>query len=104
MVAINSPIKIIIDLGNPGKQYQYTRHNAGFLVIDELAEKHNAHWEQKKDMEVAEIVINDEKILLIKPQTFMNNSGKVIPLLLKQGIRVENLLVIHDELEKAFGK
>jgi len=101
----NKPtIKVIIGLGNPGRQYQRTRHNIGFLVLDALGDKYNAHWEAKKDMEVTEIVINNEKVILVKPQTFMNSSGRVIPSVLKQGLKVENLLVVHDELEKPFGK
>jgi peptidyl-tRNA hydrolase, PTH1 family len=98
------PIKIIIGLGNPGTKYQYTRHNIGFLVVDALAEKHHASWEHKADREIAHITINGEKITLVKPQTFMNSSGKVIPSLLKQGLTANNLLVVHDELEKPFGK
>ena len=98
------PIKIIIGLGNPGPKYQYTRHNIGFLVLDALAEKHHASWQNKADRHTAEIEINGEKVLLVKPQTFMNNSGKVIPSLLKQGLTANNLLVVHDELEKPFGK
>jgi len=98
------PIKIIIGLGNPGTKYHYTRHNIGFLVVDALAEKHHASWQKKQNYEVAEIEMNGEKIILIKPQTFMNDSGKVIPSLLKQGLTANNLLVVHDELEKPFGK
>jgi PTH1 family peptidyl-tRNA hydrolase len=97
-------IKVIIGLGNPGRAYERTRHNIGFLVVDGLAEKYGAGWQEKKDMNVAEIMKDGEKILLVKPQTFMNSSGKVIPQLLKQGLVAENLLVVHDELEKAFGK
>lgn len=98
------PIKIIIGLGNPGPKFHNNRHNIGFLVIDTLARKHHASWQKKTDRETAEIEINGEKILLIKPQTFMNNSGKIIPSILKQGLTANNLLVIHDELEKPFGK
>jgi peptidyl-tRNA hydrolase, PTH1 family len=101
---MNNKIKIIIGLGNPGKQYELTRHNIGFLVLDALADKHNASWQKKAARETAEIDVNGEKITLVKPQTFMNSSGKVIPSLLKQGVKAENLLVVHDELEKPFGK
>ncbi|HLW73331.1 MAG TPA: aminoacyl-tRNA hydrolase [Candidatus Babeliales bacterium] len=101
---MNNKIKIVIGLGNPGKQYHNTRHNIGFLVLDALAEKHHASWQKKTDRETTDIEINGEKITLVKPETFMNNSGKIIPSLLKQGIKAENLLVVHDELEKAFGK
>lgn len=101
---MDNSIKIIIGLGNPGKQYEHTRHNIGFLILDALAQKHNASWQKKTDREIADIEINGERISLIKPETFMNNSGKIIPSLLKQGIKAENLLVVHDELEKPFGK
>jgi peptidyl-tRNA hydrolase, PTH1 family len=97
-------IKVIIGLGNPGPKYHHNRHNIGFLVVDALAEKHHASWHSKPDRQIAEIEINGQSIQLIKPQTFMNDSGKVIPSLLKQGIKAENILVIHDELEKPFGK
>jgi peptidyl-tRNA hydrolase, PTH1 family len=101
---MNNKIKIIIGLGNPGKQYHYNRHNIGFLIVDALAATHHASWHKKGDYEYAEIEVNGENITLIKPQTFMNSSGKVLPSLLKQGIKAENVLVVHDELEKPFGK
>ena len=97
-------IKVIIGLGNPGPKYHYNRHNIGFLVLDALAEKYNASWQKKPDREIAEIEINGNNVLLIKPQTFMNDSGKVVSALLRQGIKAENILVVHDELEKPFGK
>ena len=101
---MQNKIKIIIGLGNPGRQYHHNRHNIGFVVLDALADEHNTSWQKKTDYEVAEITTNGEKILLVKPQTFMNSSGKIIPSLLKQGLKAENLLVVHDELEKQFGK
>lgn len=98
------PIRVIIGLGNPGHQYYYNRHNIGFRIVDELAKKHGGIWESKKNMEAAEIIIHGKKILLVKPETFMNDSGKVVPMLKKQGIKAENILVIHDELEKPCNK
>jgi len=97
------PIKIIIGLGNPGKNYQRTRHNIGFLVVNYLVDKYRGNWQAKGNKEVAQIEVNGEKIVVVKPQTFMNNSGEVISSLFKQGLTVKNLLVVHDELEKAFG-
>lgn len=97
-------IKAIIGLGNPGPTYFYTRHNIGFRVVDALADVYQASWQKKDNAEVATIQVGDKKIILIKPQTYMNDSGKVIPGLLKQGIKPENILVIHDELEQPFGK
>jgi peptidyl-tRNA hydrolase, PTH1 family len=96
-------IKAIIGLGNPGPHYYYTRHNIGFRIVDALAAAHHLSWQKKDNAEVATLTFNNEKILLIKPQTFMNDSGKVIPALLKQGIKAENILVVHDELEQPFG-
>lgn len=97
-------IKAILGLGNPGHRFTFTRHNIGFRILDALAEKYNASWKTKDHYESAEIDINNKRILLIKPQTFMNNSGNIIPMLSKQGIKAENILVVHDELEKPFGK
>ncbi len=96
-------IKAIIGLGNPGPRYYYTRHNIGFRIVDALAKAYNLSWQSKDNQEIATLIKDGKKILLIKPQTFMNDSGKVIPSLLKQGIKTENILVVHDELEQPFG-
>ena len=96
-------IKAIIGLGNPGPRFYYHRHNIGFRVLDELANRYSGHWETKNNMELATVTIADHAILLIKPQTFMNDSGAVIPFLQKKGIKAEQILVVHDELEKPFG-
>ena len=98
-----SDIKVIIGLGNPGPKYQYTRHNIGFRVLDALADTYHLFWQSKDNQEMAILTKGDKRIILIKPQTFMNDSGKVIPALLKQGIKAENILVVHDELEQPFG-
>lgn len=100
--SINKPLAII-GLGNPGQQYSRTRHNIGFMVLDVLAEQYGASWQSKTDMEIAKITINGNAVLLIKPQTYMNDSGRIVPQLRKQGIAVQDTLVIHDELEKPFG-
>ncbi len=96
-------IKAIIGLGNPGPQFRGTRHNIGFMIVDALADKYHGSWQKKDAMELAQIRINDHNIMLIKPQTFMNNSGAIIPFLQKKGIKAQNMLVVHDELEKPFG-
>ncbi len=97
-------IKAIIGLGNPGSRFDKTRHNIGFAIVDALADAYQGSWSSKGNMEQAKIIINDQPILLVKPQTFMNNSGEIFPQLAKQGIKAENVLVVHDELEKPFGK
>jgi len=96
-------ILALIGLGNPGSKYRNNRHNIGFLVLQELAQKYGAQWSFKDKSEYAQIKYNEKKIILVQPQTFMNTSGQVIPSLQKKGIKPENILVVHDELEKPFG-
>jgi peptidyl-tRNA hydrolase, PTH1 family len=101
-------IKAIIGLGNPGQKYYKNRHNIGFRIVDELASRFGATWQSSDVMELAEVAIPLEdgtlqKVYLIKPKTFMNASGRVIPFLAKKGIKADQILVIHDELEKKFG-
>jgi len=97
-------IKAIIGLGNPGSKYALNRHNIGFLIVDKLADSYHSTWSKSDNFESAKIQINDQSILLIKPQTFMNNSGQVASSLQKKGIQPEEVLVVHDELELPFGK
>ena len=97
-------IQAIIGLGNPGPAYYYHRHSIGFRVLDELAKAYSTQWASRDIMETATIVIDNKKVLLVKPQTYMNTSGRVIPHLAKQGIKAESILVVHDELEMPFGK
>lgn len=95
--------KAIIGLGNPGPHYFYTRHNIGFRIVDELVSVAGGSWKNRDEMEYAEIRLHDLPVIVIKPQTFMNNSGRVCPFLQKKGITAKELLVVHDELEKPFG-
>ncbi len=96
-------VSAIIGLGNPGTKFVHTRHNIGFRIVDALAKKHGAAWRDKDMMELADVMLDHTPVILVKPQTFMNSSGKVIPYLFKKGIKPENILVVHDELEKKFG-
>jgi len=97
-------IKAIIGLGNPGSQYYRHRHSIGFRVLDELAQEYGATWRTAENMDYALIRVNDQEIFLIKPTTYMNSSGKVLPWLQKKGIKADQILVVHDELEKKFGE
>lgn len=97
-------IKAIIGLGNPGAQYYYTRHSIGFRVLDKIADSLGSHWHEKENMILTTINISNREIFLIKPQTYMNNSGQVISYLSKKGIKSEEIIVIHDEIELPFGK
>lgn len=96
-------IKAIVGLGNPGPAYKKTRHNIGFMILDALADRLNAQWQHKDLYDITHVDIAGNQIILIKPLTFMNNAGKIIPMLTKKGIIPAQILVIHDELEKAFG-
>lgn len=101
-------IRMIAGLGNPGEEYAQTRHNAGFKAIDELARQANVtYWKNQAGAEVASIKVNDaeaeggkREVILVKPQSFMNTSGGPISKLCAQyKVSVEELLVIHDELD-----
>lgn len=100
---LSHQIKAIVGLGNPGKHYYLHRHSIGFRVVDALAAKYHGVWKPHDFLESTEIVINGNNVLLVKPQTYMNSSGKIIPFLRKKGIKPEQILVIHDELERQFG-
>jgi len=97
-------IKAIIGLGNPGEKYEFTRHNVGFLILDELAKRYDLQWSLKDNLELAILNLDNKKIYLIKPQTFMNNSGEIAPFLKKNNIGPNNIIVIQDELDLPFGK
>lgn len=97
-------IKAIIGLGNPGRTFFNTRHNIGFRVIDELAHRYNVNFQTDDIKAVGELRLNDRTLILLKPLTYMNNSGKIIPFLQKKGVKSDELLVVHDELELPLGK
>ena len=76
-------------MGNPGPKFERTRHNIGFLVLDALCEKYHGKKKKKDTMEVASIICNNAPLILVKPQTFMNASGKVVPAITKKGAKPE---------------
>ncbi|MEY8445827.1 aminoacyl-tRNA hydrolase [Enterococcus ratti] len=99
-------MKMIVGLGNPGTKYASTKHNIGFMVVDHIAKKHQVVFKKNSfEAEVAEFFYEGEKILLVKPQTFMNESGRaVVPLMTYFGIYQEELIVVYDDLDLAIGK
>jgi len=99
-----SEIKALIGLGNPGPSYAYTPHNIGFLIVENLSSQFQGSWTEHHNMLLTNININDHQLLLIKPQTFMNNSGEILKYLNKRGIKQDNILIIHDEIDFPFGK
>lgn len=99
-------MKMIVGLGNPGTKYMHTKHNVGFMVVDRLAEIYQATFKKNSfEAEVAEFFVAGEKILLVKPQTFMNESGRAVgPLMTYLGVYPEELVVIYDDLDLVVGK
>ena len=97
---------IIAGLGNPGKKYENTRHNLGFITIDRLAEKLKVKVNKMKFKSlIGETIIGGEKVILLKPQTFMNNSGEAIREAVNfYKLSTENLLVIYDDVDIPTGK
>ena len=100
------PMKyLIVGLGNPGEKYAHTRHNIGFDVLDEFAFEREAKFETAKLGDLATAKWKGRTILLLKPSTFMNLSGKAVNYYLqKEKIPVERLLVITDDIALSFGK
>ncbi len=98
-------MKLIVGLGNPGAEYKNTRHNIGFMVIDEYAKRHNISINKKKfNALYGEFIINDEKVILVKPQTYMNLSGEAVKQIVDYyKIDIDNILIIHDDLDLKFG-
>lgn len=98
---------MVVGLGNPGGQYAQTRHNMGWLVVDEVARRCGAAWRKEKDAEVTEVRLGPapgQKVLLVKPLTFMNASGKAVaPLVSFYKIQGTELLVVQDDLDSPFG-
>lgn len=94
-------MKMIIGLGNPGKEYAQTKHNVGFMVIDAIADQLNVAVEKKQCQALIQTANwAGQKVLLVKPQTFMNLSGQaVMELLHYYNDRIDDLLVIHDDLD-----
>ena len=100
-------MKVILALGNPGEKYVHTRHNAGFLVVDQLAAGQSAHFSNKPKFfaDIAELNMSGEKILLVKPNTYYNEVGIAARALMDfYKLTLDDLLIIHDDTALDFGK
>ncbi|MCA9641727.1 MAG: aminoacyl-tRNA hydrolase [Polyangiaceae bacterium] len=98
---------LVAGLGNPGDRYELTRHNIGFLVVDALAARSatTAIWRSHSDGDLAQVDVAGSRLLLLKPQTFMNHSGRSIRGVASYfKLEVEQVLVVHDELDLPFGR
>lgn len=98
-------MKLIVGLGNPGKEYEKTRHNIGFMVLDSYALSHNLTFNKEKFNGIyTEFFHNEEKIILLKPQSFINLSGEVIHKFVDFfKISVDDIFIIHDDLDLEVG-
>ncbi len=99
---------IIVGLGNPGEQYKNTRHNVGFIAIDAFAEKNNFpefKLQKKSNALVSEHILGDKTVVLVKPQTFMNESGKSVKQLMSNTkAQMSDLVIVHDDVDVPVGK
>lgn len=99
-------MRLFVGLGNPGARYARNRHNIGFMVVDALARAHRAApWRRRFQGEAAESLVGDERVLLLKPETYMNESGRSVAEAQRFfKIALEDVVVFHDELDLAPAK
>jgi peptidyl-tRNA hydrolase, PTH1 family len=96
---------LVAGLGNPGRDYARTRHSVGFMVCDELARRHGASWRSKFSADLGELRLDDRRLALLKPQTFMNESGRAVAAAVRFfKVPAESLLVVHDEVDLEPGR
>jgi peptidyl-tRNA hydrolase, PTH1 family len=89
---------LVVGLGNPGREYGRNRHNVGWLVVDELARRHDGAWKGKFNGKLAEIRIDGHKVALLKPETYMNDSGRAVKAAMRFfKLEPDTVLVVHDE-------
>jgi PTH1 family peptidyl-tRNA hydrolase len=96
---------LVVGLGNPGREYAGNRHNVGWMVVDELARRHGASWREKFSGQLAELRIDGHKVALLKPETFMNESGRAVAAA-RAFFKLEPdaILVVHDEVDLESGR
>jgi PTH1 family peptidyl-tRNA hydrolase len=100
-------MKLIVGLGNPGKKYEGTRHNIGFFAVDAFAKEQHAEWKEETSRKalITQCLIGDVKVLLAKPQTFMNLSGESVQSIASfYKIAPQNILIVQDEMDFEEGR
>jgi peptidyl-tRNA hydrolase, PTH1 family len=96
---------LVVGLGNPGREYARNRHNAGSLVVDELARRHGGSWKAKFNGQLSEIRIDGHKLALLKPETYMNESGRSVGSAAKFfKVAPDAVLIVHDEGDFDLGR
>lgn len=94
-------MNVLVGLGNPGPQYELTRHNAGFLFVDYLAAECDAEFRVQPGIEFTQTILNNAELLIVKPLTYMNLSGQIVtPLIHEYG--VDNVLICYDDFHLPF--
>ena len=96
---------LVAGLGNPGRDYERTRHNVGWLVLDELARRHGGSWRSKFSGSAAEVRFGESRLALLKPETYMNESGRSVGAAARFfKVEPEQLLVVHDDVDLEPGR
>ena len=96
---------LVVGLGNPGRRYERDRHNVGFTVADELASRHGAKFKGKFSGQIAELRLGERRLALLKPDTFMNESGRSVqPAAAFYKTPLEAVLVVHDDVDLELGR
>lgn len=96
---------LVAGLGNPGREYERTRHNAGWMVLDELARRHGGSWRSKFSGSLAEVRLADLRLALLKPETYMNDSGRSVGAAVRFfKVEPERVLVVHDDVDLEAGR
>jgi PTH1 family peptidyl-tRNA hydrolase len=96
---------LVAGLGNPGREYEGTRHNAGWLVADELARRHGGSWRSKFSGSLAEVRLGERRLALLKPETYMNESGRSVSAAARFfKVPAESILVVHDDVDLEPGR
>ena len=96
---------LVAGLGNPGREYERTRHNLGWLVLDELARRHHGSWRSKFSGSLAEVRLDGLRLALLKPETYMNESGRSVGAAARFfKVEPERLLVVHDDVDLEPGR
>jgi PTH1 family peptidyl-tRNA hydrolase len=96
---------LVVGLGNPGREYERTRHNVGWLVVDELARRLDGRWREKFSGRLAEVRLDALRLALLKPETFMNDSGRSVAAAARFfKVEPESLLVVHDDVDLEAGR
>src|SRR5438105_8428596 len=96
---------LVVGLGNPGREYARNRHNVGWMVVEELARRHGASWRSKFNGQLSELQLDGHKVALLKPETFMNESGRSVAAAARfHKVEPDAILVIHDEGDLDLGR